>query len=95
MPFMASVITINTRPVAAAFKWKACCGRETQLNICMGITVKGDINQSKETKGNSALTGESGRNAINVKAPIVTSGAVSPMARESAMMMPVRMPPVE
>jgi hypothetical protein len=49
----------------------------------------------KERKGKSGVTGGLGRNAINVSAPIVMIGAVSPMARERPMMIPVRMPPLE
>ncbi len=32
---------------------------------------------------------------MNESAPIVMSGAVSPMARDRPMIMPVRMPPIE
>jgi hypothetical protein len=37
----------------------------------------------------------SGANGTYVSAPIVMSGAVSPMARDRPMIIPVRMPPVE
>ena len=65
------------------------------MNICIGITVKGAISHSNEMKGGSLVTGAGGRNAMNVSAPIVMIGAVSPIARDSPRMMPVRMPPVE
>jgi hypothetical protein len=49
----------------------------------------------KEKKGNSELMGEDGRKAIKVRAPTVIMGAVSPMALESPMIIPVRIPPEE
>src|SRR4030095_8040601 len=95
MPFIARVITIRTKPVAAAFKWNSCCGLDTQLNIWMGMSLNGEKSHAKEIKGNSALSGESGKNAIKVKAPMVIRGALSPMALDSAMMTPVKTPPME
>jgi hypothetical protein len=59
------------------------------------MTVNGDDSHWKETNGNWPLTGESGRKAMNVSAPMVITGAVSPMARARPMITPVRMPPVE
>src|SRR5687767_5853952 len=94
-PFIASVMTTSTKPAAAALAWNAASGREVQLNIWIGMTVKGDISQSKERNGGSECTGEGGRNAMKVSAPIVMIGAVSPMARAMPMMMPVRMPAEE
>src|SRR5262245_33225482 len=82
----------STKPAAAALAWNAASGREVQLNIWIGITENGDISHSKETNGGSALTGAGGRNAMKVSAPMVITGAVSPMARAMPMMMPVRMP---
>ena len=60
----------------------------------MGITVNGDQSHSKETKGGSACTGGLGRNAMNVSAPMVMIGAVSPIARAMPMITPVMMPGV-
>src|SRR5688572_20071025 len=91
-PFMRSVITTSTNPAAAAFAWKAASGREVQLNIWIGITVKGENSHSNERNGGSAWTGADGRKAMKVSAPMVMIGAVSPMARAMPMMMPVRMP---
>ena len=93
--FSDSVTTISTSPAAAAFVTKSWSGRETQLNIWIGSTVNGECSHSNETNGGSALTGDGGRNAMKVSAPMVISGAVSPMARDSAMMMPVAIPPTE
>ena len=90
--FMASVIRTRIMPAAAAFCWNASSGRDVQLNIWIGITVKPELSHSKLMNGGAALTGEGGRNAMNVSAPMVMMGAVSPMARESPMMQPVRMP---
>src|SRR5688572_7537020 len=90
--FIASVMNTSTKPAAAALSWKAASGREVQLNIWIGITVNGDISHSKERNGGSACSGEGGRKAMKVSAPMVMIGAVSPMARAMPMMMPVRMP---
>ena len=68
---------------AAALTWKPGCGRETQLKIWIGSTVNGLCRPARE---------KSGRNATYVRAPMVISGAVSPTARDSARMVPVRMP---
>ena len=46
-------------------------------------------------KGGWALIGDGGRNAIKVSAPIVISGAVSPIALDKAMIIPVMVPPTE
>src|SRR5262245_30066858 len=94
-PFMASVITTSTKPAAAALIWKAASGRDVQLNIWIGITVKGDISHSNDRKGGVAVTGEGGRKAMKVSAPMVMIGAVSPMARAMPMITPVRMPAEE
>ena len=59
--------------------WNAGCGLETQLKIWMGSTVNGSM-------------GLSGKKAMKVSAPMVISGAVSPMARDRARMMPVSVP---
>ena len=45
---MARVMATSTNPAAAALAWKAASGREVQLNIWIGITVKGDSSHSKE-----------------------------------------------
>src|SRR3990170_3286614 len=91
-PFMASVISTSTNPAAAALTRNAASGREVQLNIWIGITVKGDVSHSKDTNGGSAFTGEGGRKAMKVSAPMVMIGAVSPIARAMPMITPVRMP---
>src|SRR3954468_3253653 len=94
-PFMASVISTRTKPAAAALTWKAASGREVQLNIWIGITVKGENSQAKERNGGAAWIGEGGRKAMKVSAPMVMIGAVSPMARAMPMITPVRMPAEE
>src|SRR5215216_4472895 len=94
MAFMPSVITTSTRPAAAAFSWKAASGRDVQLNICIGSTVNADDSHSNEMNGGEAVIGAGGRNAMNVSAPIVMMGAVSPIARAMPMMTPVMMPGV-
>src|SRR5207244_11398049 len=91
-PFMARVISTSTKPAAAAFTWKAASGREVQLNIWIGITVNGENSHSNERNGGSALSGEGGRKAMKVSAPMVMIGAVSPIARAMPMMMPGRIP---
>src|SRR5687768_6304966 len=92
--FIESVIRTSTIPAAAAFWWNAASGREVQLNIWIGITVNGDVSHSKERNGGSACIGDGGRKAMNVSAPIVMIGAVSPMARAIPIMTPVMMPGV-
>ena len=82
----------STKPGRGGVGMNAASGREVQLNIWIGITVKGDISQSNDTNGGSALTGAGGRKAMKVSAPIVMIGAVSPMARAMPMITPVRMP---
>ena len=73
---MASVMSTNTKPAAAAFCRKAASGREVQLNIWIGITVKGEVSHSNDRNGGSAFNGEGGRNAMKVSAPMVMMGAV-------------------
>src|SRR3546814_3073486 len=80
--FIRNVITIRTRPVAAALMWKSLWGRESQLNICIGMTVKAEFSQSKFRNGKSDCRGELGRKAMYVRAPIVMTGAVSPTRSE-------------
>src|SRR5512134_3001807 len=94
-PFMASVISTSTKPAAAALTRNAASGREVQLNIWIGMTVNGDVSHSKDRNGGSALTGDGGRKAMKVSAPMVMIGAVSPMARAMPMITPVRMPAEE
>ena len=69
--FMASVMAIRMTPAAAALAWKASSGRDSQLNIWIGITVNGANSQSAETNGASALIGAGGRKAMKVRAPMV------------------------
>jgi hypothetical protein len=94
-PFITRVITRRTIPAAAAFRWNAVCGLDIQLNIWIGMTVKGSRSHLKERKGNPEVTGDEGRKAMKVRAPTVIMGAVSPMALDSPMIMPVRIPPTE
>src|SRR3972149_3530467 len=90
--FMASVITMITTPAAAAVSRNPACGRDSQENIWIGSTVNGASNQSKDTNGGAVVTGDGGRKAMKVSAPMVMIGAVSPMARALPMIMPVRRP---
>ena len=62
------------------------------MKAWIGSTVKPSNSQRKEMNGNSAVIGGSGKKAMNVRAPMVISGAVSPSARDRPMMMPVRTP---
>ena len=94
-PFIKRVMKRRTIPAAAAFRWNAACGLETQLNIWMGITVKGSRSHLKERNGNSEVIGDDGRKAMKVRAPTVMIGAVSPIALESPIIIPVRIPPME
>src|SRR3954467_9342035 len=91
-PFMASVISTRTKPAAAALTWNTGSGPQGQLNIWLGITVKGENTQSKEINGGSAFTGEGGRKAMKVSAPMGMTGAGSPAARGTPKITPVRMP---
>ena len=43
--------------------------------------------------GTSGMIGEGGKKAINVNAPIVITGAVSPIARAIPIITPVNIPP--
>ena len=98
MPFMVSTMPINTKPAAAALTSKAGSGREVQLKIWIGITVKGDITQSNRpavVPSPRSLNGTGGRKAMKVSAPMVMIGAVSPIARARPMITPVRMPGIE
>ena len=78
---MANVMSTRMKPAAAALLRKAASGREVQLNIWIGITVKGADNQSKRPAAGSPWNGTGGRKAIKVSAPTVIIGAVSPIAR--------------
>src|SRR4029453_7198527 len=91
-PFMVRVISTSTNPAAAALAWNAASGREVQLNIWIGITENGDISHSNDTNGGPAVRGGGGRKAMKVSAPMVITGAVSPIARAMPMITPVRMP---
>src|SRR5690606_4120608 len=82
-------------PAAASFDRNAGAGRETQLNIWIGIAVNGSLSHPNEMNGNSLVNGDSGKKAMKLNAPIVMIGAVSPIARDRPRIMPVRMPPVE
>ncbi len=94
-PFMMSVMPSRIAPAAAAFAWNAWSGRDTQLNIWIGIAVNGSVSHPNETNGYALWIGDIGRKAMKLCAPIVMIGAVSPMARDRPRIMPVRMPPVE
>src|SRR5690606_16284789 len=78
-PFSVSRTARRTRLAAAARAWNAGCGREIQLKIWIGSTVNESVNRSG-TKG------------TNATAPTRSSGAASPTARESARIVPVRIP---
>ena len=94
-PFIAKVIKTKTKPAAAALMENAASGLEVQLNIWIGITVKGANTQSNKPAGGSPANGAVGKNAIKVKAPIVIIGAVSPMARAMPIITPVKIPALE
>jgi len=49
--FIVSTMTISTKPAAAALISKAGSGREVQLKIWIGITVKGDEKALAEMLG--------------------------------------------
>lgn len=70
--FIESSRTISTRIAAAAFALNSTWGRDTQLNTWMGSTVNFDQIPS-------------GANGMYVRAPMVMSGAVSPIARDRAL----------
>ena len=72
---MVSNNTNSTRIPAAALTLNSGCGRDTQLKTWIGSTVNFDHTLS-------------GANGIYVRAPIVISGAVSPIARDSARIRP-------
>jgi hypothetical protein len=91
-PFNPSVITSSTMLAAAAFEAKSLPGRDTQLNAWMGNTVNGSDSHCMFTNGNFDCSSAAGWKAMNVSAPIVISGAVSPSAREMPMMTPVNTP---
>src|SRR3546814_9405690 len=90
--FIRNVIMIRTRPVDAALMWKTLWGSESQLNICLGMTVKAEFSKAKFRNGKSECRGELGRKAMYVRAPIVMTGAVSPTARDNPTIAPVRIP---
>ena len=64
---------------APATSRKSACGRLAQSKICSG----NPLNSSQ---------GELGTNVMKVAAPIATSGAASPRAREMARITPVIIP---
>ena len=66
---------------AAATSWNAACGLDAQLKICIGNVVNGSIT-------------DSGTNATYVNAPIIISGAVSPIALDIDKITPVNIPGV-
>ena len=80
IPFMMKVSASRIMIAAAELTMNACCGRDTQLNICIGNTVNSSI-------------GDCATNGTYANAPITISGAVSPTALDNARMMPVRIPP--
>src|ERR1041384_5639654 len=92
---MSSVMPSRIAPAAAALAWNAWSGRDTQLNIWMGMAGNGSLIHRNDRNGNSLWIGDDGRNAMKLSAPMVMIGAVSPIARDRPRIMPVRMPPVE
>ena len=95
---MRSVIVSKTMIPAAASVKNPFCGRDTQLNICIGKTVKGSRSplSVKWIKGASleTETGGVGKNGIYVNAPRMINGAVSPTALDIARMIPVMILPI-
>ena len=59
------------------------------------MIVNGSKSHLNDINGNSAEIGDVGRKAINVNPPTVIRGAVSPMALESPIIIPVSIPPME
>ena len=49
--FNDNVMAINASPAPAALTIKSWSGLDTQLNICIGSTEKGDQSHSVERKG--------------------------------------------
>ncbi len=92
---MVSVISTRMKPAAAALLRKAASGRDVQLNIWIGMTVKGANIQSNNPAGGSPEKGAEGRKAMKVSAPTVMIGAVSPIARAMPIITPVRIPALE
>ena len=83
----------STRPAAAALWWNAASRpRDPVEHLDRQHGERRHAASRTSTNGGSAVTGDAGRNAMKVSAPIVMSGAVSPMARDMPMMTPVRMP---
>src|SRR3712207_8444670 len=80
--FMQSKTIIKTRIAAAAKLTKSRLGSCVQTKIWMGRAVKSLPNPSGLKRGEAA-------------APTTSSGAVSPMARDSERMTPVAMPAIE
>src|SRR5690606_40621395 len=75
----ASSTTSSTMLPAAASRWNSGCGRAIQLKTWIGMTVK-------------PSSGPFGTNGTKASAPMMSSGAASPIARERARIVPVRMP---
>src|SRR5690606_5028581 len=92
---MSSVIPSRIAPAAAAFDWNAGSGRDTQVNIWIGIAVNGSLSHPNEMNGDSLVNGDYGKKAMQLNPPIAMIGAVSPIARDRWRFTPVRMPPVE
>ena len=65
---------------AAALTIKAACGRDVQLKTWMGNVVNWSL-------------GPSGMKGTYTNAPITSKGAVSPIARDTASIIPVNIPP--
>ncbi len=80
IPFNKNVRVKRTIIAAAAFTKKPSWGRDTQLKIWMGKTVKESV-------------GLAGTKGTYVSAPITINGAVSPIARDNANITPVKIPP--
>jgi len=82
MPFIMNVISKRTIIAAVASIINPFCGRDNQLKICIGITVK-------------SLIGLVGMLVTYNMAPITISGADSPMALDTAKITPVTNPQAE
>src|SRR5687767_11691085 len=80
IPFNKNVISKRIMMPAAAFTINSACGRDVQLKICIGNVVNWSL-------------GLSGIKGTYTNAPITRSGAVSPIALETAKIIPVNIPP--
>src|SRR5262245_30726672 len=95
MAFSESVMVIRTMPAAAALRWNSGLGSDTQLNIWIGIAVNAESSHCMLKNGGVDWSGELGSVPTYVTAQNVIKGAVSPIVRDMAMIVPVAIPPAE